>query len=337
MQWLGFPDDRFAVNGLGWWEETRPLLQRLPERYREQVRPPVWDLAQDPSGGRIRFRTASPSLAVRAHYPAAAYMNNMTRIGQSGIDLYVDEDYWRAHFPPQEGDVEFLYFEGLPTVEREICLNLPLYAPTQVTAIGLAEGAQILPPTPFAVDKPVVYYGSSIDQGGCSTRPGLSYQAIVSRALNLDFINLGFSGNGLGEPELAQALVELDASCYVVAFAQNCPSPEYLKEVYAPFLQVLREQRPDTPVVCLTPIFSAAEVTNPADTRNDAMREVIRQAVSEREAQGDTAITLVEGYDLLGPDDREGLVDQAHPNDIGFMCMAAGLEPVLREVLDLGD
>ena len=36
----------------------------------------------------------------------------------------------------------------------------------------------------------------------------MSYQAILGRQLNLDFVNLGFSGNGKGEPAVAKMVAE---------------------------------------------------------------------------------------------------------------------------------
>jgi hypothetical protein len=152
----------------------------------------------------------------------------------------------------------------------------------------------------------------------------------------VDFVNLGFSGNGRGEPELAEAMAEIEASCYVLDFAVNCPTVDELEERYTPFLAILREAHPETPIICVTPIFSTNEVLNPDSAKQEPMREIIRAAVRERIEEGDTKIRLVEGYTMLGPDDREGLVDITHPNDIGFVSMAEGLEPHLRAALDAG-
>lgn len=333
MQWIDFPDDRFVVNGLPWWEETRPQLIRLPERYRERVRPPVWSLAQSPSGGRIRFATDASALALRAHFPDLGHMNNMPRTGRLGIDLWVDGEYWRPVFPAgDEPDLEAVCFEGHEPRRREICLYLGLYGPVQVQALGLSDDASVEVPAPFARALPVAYYGSSITQGGCASRAGMSYQAIVSRRLNLDFVNLGFSGNGRGEPELAEAMAEIDACCYVLDWCQNCVSLEELKERYDPFIGIIRARHPETPIICVTAIFSTNEILS-TEPRNPAMREIIREVVTARQAAGDANLHLVEGFDLLGPDDRDGLVDQSHPSDLGFLSMADGLEPVLRAVL----
>lgn len=336
MQWIEFPDDRLVVSGLPWWDETRPKLIRLPERCKDRVREPVWNLAKAPSGARIRFATDSTELGIRARFPHLGHMNNMPRVGQLGIDVWVDGEYWRPLFPAgDEADFEQVAFEGLTAQCREICLYLGLYAPVELQAIGLSDGASVEAPAPFAVENPVAYYGSSITQGGCASRSSMSYQAIVSRALNVDHVNLGFSGNGRGEPEVAEAMAEIDASCFVMDWAVNCATVEEVEERYAPFLETIRASHLETPIICVTPIFSTNEVLSPETAKQEPMREVIRAAVRERIAAGDRRIRLVEGYDLLGPDDREGLVDQSHPNDIGFMSMARGLQPHLGAVLGL--
>lgn len=324
MNWISFPDEQLPVYGLAWWMESSPRLIRMPERLKERVRPEIWGLCQAPSGGRIRFATDASALGLRVCYPDLNYMNNMPRTGHLGVDLYVDDDYWRTVYPTETAEVEQVVFEDLPGEWREICLYLPLYGAIEVQAIGLSEDAGVEAPEPFAADKPVVYYGSSITQGGCATRSSMSYQAILGRMLNLDFVNLGFSGNGLGEPEVAAAVAEIDASCFVMDFIANCPDAAYGERVYAPFLQVLRDEHPETPIICCTPNFMTPEDWNPA-TPLPAMREVIRRAYRDRVAAGDQHITLVEGYDMLGPDDREGLCDGVHPNDLGFQAMAAGL------------
>ena len=50
----------------------------------------------------------------------------------------------------------------------------------------------------------MVFYGSSITQGGCAQRPGNSYPAIVSMDRMTDFVCLGFSGNAHGEAKMAE-------------------------------------------------------------------------------------------------------------------------------------
>lgn len=334
MKWLPFPCECVAVNGLPFWQEDG-VLRRLPARLKDKVPPAVWALSQHTSGGRLRFISDTTALAIRARFDHLAHMNNMPRSGQLGLDLWIEGEYWRPLFPTTNtADFCEAFFVQIPRQRREYCIYLGLYGPIEIMALGVDEEALIEPPSPFALDKPIVFYGSSITQGGCATRAGMSYPAIVCRRLNLDFVNLGFSGAGRGEPSVAEAIAEIEAACYVMDWAQNCPTLEEFASRYGPFLDILRRAHPHTPIICITPIFSLTELWGGND-KFAAMRDFIRQEVAWRQKAGDRHIYIVEGFSLLGPDDREGLVDASHPNDWGFMKMAQGLEPVLRDVLQL--
>jgi hypothetical protein len=341
MKWITFPDDSFTVNGLAWFGETQPNLWRLPERMKGAVRPPVWDLATNPSGGRIRFRSTTTKLAIKVRYPDSATYANISIIGQMGFDVYGNGVYWRSFSPrataaPQAGEYEETLFEDQPPVMRETCIYTPLYAPVELLAIGVDDDAEFASPSHFAVEKPVAFYGSSITQGGCASRPGMSYQAILGRMLNIDFVNLGFSGNGMGEPELAEAMAEIDASCYVIDFAQNVQDPVKLREVYAPFLAIIRKTKPTTPIVCNTPVYASFAVWHPeAEKAFEGQRQVIRDAVGERKAKGDMRIWITEGLEMLGPSLSDGFVDGLHPSDLGFQAMAEGFRPVIKAILGL--
>src|SRR5690348_13372895 len=298
LQWIQLPSSGAEVDGLPWFAENDGELVRLPVKQKETYRKPVWELAQSPSGGRIRFRTNSTTLAIRLEYPGPPGMSNMHAFGQTGADLYADGVYRGTAIADRDAKAgatkEHVYYKQQPDALREITLYLPLYMGVKVVGIGVDAEARIERAKPFAAAKPVVFYGTSITQGGCASRSGMSYQAILGRTLNVDFVNLGFSGNGLGEPELARAVAAIDASCFVLDFAQNNPTVESLKEVYAPFLETIRSKHPQTPVLVITPIYSARE-SWARDSRLEGMRELIRQAAAKRIAGGDGHLEIVEG------------------------------------------
>lgn len=337
FEWIGFPDERLAVNGLWWFEENAPELWRLPRRLEGTVRPEVWELAMQPSGGRIRFASDTAALAVRVRYDTMGVMKNMCKIGQMGIDIFADGEAWIPVWPEEAGEGEFVFFREAQRTLRDFTLHLPLYHPIRLVAVGFTPGARLEAPAPFAHEKPVAFYGSSITQGGCASRPAMSYQGILSRMLNIDFVNLGFSGEGRGEGELAEAFAEIDASVFVVDFAQNCPTVEELDERYAPFLETVRRAHPVTPIICVTPIFSTLEVI-PGErlAQNAAKRDVIRRAVADSQNAGDANITLVEGLSLLGENEGHMTVDGSHPSDLGFHMMATGLAPAVQAALGQG-
>src|SRR5579863_7352482 len=85
-QWIQLPNPQMEVDGLPWYGENGGELFRLPARLKDTYRKPVWELAQSPSGGRIRFRTNSSTLVIRLDYPEPPGMANMHVFGQTGVD-----------------------------------------------------------------------------------------------------------------------------------------------------------------------------------------------------------------------------------------------------------
>ena len=342
LRWLSLTNPEVGIAGLPWFKENAGELVRLPVRLKSTFRPAVWSLARSPSGARIRFHSDTKILSLRLEYPSPPKMANMHAYGQTGVDLYADGTYLGTAVADQEAKPGKIYervlldVSGQPKVEREITLYLPLYMPVKVLGIGVDSEARVTPPKPFALPKPVVFYGTSITQGGCASRPGMSYEAILGRRLNLDFVNLGFSGNGLGEPEVARAVTEIDAACYVLDFGANHKTGDDMRKVYAPFLDAVRARRPDTPIVIMTPLYTAREERMPTLKLDwQLRREHISQVAHQRIRAGDTNLFLVDGARLLGPNPGDGLVDGGHPNDLGFQRMADGLAPVLRKALGL--
>jgi lysophospholipase L1-like esterase len=337
MHWIAFPDPRIQVCGLPWFSETAPRLWRFPERLKPNLPEDVFLGGKETAGVRLRLRTDTGSLSVKALFPKFSVRTNMTQFTAHGISAYVDGRCWSARIPGGEGgESEISLFDGVSRRTRDICLYLPLYGPIEILSVGVDEGAAFEDPTPFAVERPVVFYGTSITQGGCASRPGLSYQAVLGRELNLDYANFGFSGKGRCEREVAEALSGIEASCFVLDAGQNSGLDDF-RERFGPFMEVLREARPDTPVLATTPIFYNAELWSGGHIRGvEAKRETVRAAVERRRRAGDGRVHLLEAKDYLGSDVTDGAVDGGHPNDLGFARMAAGMAPRLAEILGIG-
>lgn len=335
MKWISATDKHFTKSGLPWFAENGGSLARLPVRAFPTLRPEIVQLGSTATGGRVRFRSNTRNLRVRVAHSGDPCMWNMHRVGNSGIDLYAGKQIWgtTAWLCP-EPTYEHTFFEALEGTEREFTLYLPLYNNVTSLEIGLDDHASILPPSPFAVAKPVVFYGSSITQGGCASRPGNAYPAMIGRQLNLDSVNLGFSGNGLGEPEMARLVAEVDAACFVLDFHINVATPAELRAVYLPFYDTVRASHPDTPIVMLSQIFQTREWTEPrAVEKRHGQTAVIRETLAEAIKRGDRNVHFVDGTWLIGPEAEGAFVDGVHPNDLGFQMMADGLAPVLRSLL----
>jgi lysophospholipase L1-like esterase len=218
---------------------------------------------------------------------------------------------------------------------RNVTLNFPLSQGVVEVLVGLDEKAEILPPPPYKNDKLVVVYGTSITQGGCACRPGMAYTNILSRRLNVEFINLGFSGSGRGEPEVAQTIAEIpNPACFVLDYEANCVSAELLQKTFPEFIRILRSAHPNVSILAISRIPTASESFNQAARKTRLeRRDFQKRTVDELRAKGDRMISFKDGSDLLGEGFDECTVDGSHPTDLGFLRMADGLTPVLKKIL----
>ena len=98
----------------------------------------MWSLAQDPSGGRIRFLTDATEIGLSAQGSAKTPSPNMSAIAFAGVDLYADDIYVGSATPDKDGKIEKLWRRSanLPGGAK-ITLYLPLYQPLTVDRIEL--------------------------------------------------------------------------------------------------------------------------------------------------------------------------------------------------------
>src|SRR5262249_47654418 len=157
---------------------------------------------------------------------------HMPATGVSGLDLYVKTEagkwHWLAIGRPSKQSNHVSLVSGLPAGKHEYLLYLPLYNRVSSVEIGLAKDQKLekAEPRPAERQKPIVFWGTSITQGGCASRPGMVHTAILGRRLDRPVINLGFSGNGKMEPEMADLLAELDPAVYVLDCLPNLTAAE---------------------------------------------------------------------------------------------------------------
>jgi hypothetical protein len=299
----------------------------MPEAVAKTVSEGVHFLHANTAGGRLRFKTDSSYIAISTKLDSICRMDHFPLCGTAGFDLYADGEYVKTFRPPYDmiDGYEYLAVLGEPKM-REITINFPLYTDVCELYVGLCESAQILEPTPYRNEKPVVYYGSSVTQGGCASRPGTSDQAFVSRDLNIDYINLGFSGNAKAEDEMIDYIKSLDMSVYVCDYDYNAPTYEHLEKTHEKMFLAVREAQPDLPVVFLTmPKFTL----NAEDMRR---RELIRRTYENALARGDKNVYFIDGPTLMALAGNEGTVDNVHPTDFGFHSMAVAVSKVLKEL-----
>ena len=320
-EWEWHDARTLLIEGRGW-PAVEATYQRLPDRAEADVTPAVRELAKHTAGVCVRFVTDSKRIG--ATWDGGGAMSHMAATGNSGLDLYRKHDGgWEfcGVGKPKTTQTTATLASNLHGGPTEYLLYLPLYNSVTELTIGVEPGATISPAS-LRETAPIVFYGTSITQGGCASRAGMCHPAILGRWLDREAINLGFSGAGKMEPALAELLAELDPAIYVLECLPNMTT-EMVRERVAPFVRRLREARPNTPILLVeNPIHPER---NPG---NVALREIHAGLVEE----GVDGLHYLRGETLLAGRE-DGTVDGVHPTDLGFARMAAAYEPVLREIL----
>ena len=303
--------------------------RRLPEEIAKAVTPGFYQLHSNTAGGRVRFRTDSPQIAIIAKMEGLGIYPHCAFSGTCGFDLYADGSYGATFVPPVEMKDGYEACKELGEKKwREITINFPTYADVVQLQIGLCEDAQLDAPTPYKYEKPIVFYGSSITQGGCASRPGNCYTSIVARKLDSDHINLGFSGNCRAHAPVMDHIKGLDMSVFVYDYDHNSQTPEFLEGTHEKGFLIVREARPDLPIVLMTR-------PNARLTPDEVERlEIIRTTYNNALKRGDKNVYLIEGSELMAKAGVEGTVDGIHPNDWGFASMAEPVTELLRKILE---
>ena len=329
--WLSPKEAPFSVHGLCEVESDEPY-HRIPRSVAEATNAGVRNLMWHTAGGRIRFATDSPYVAIKAVMPATATMTHIAKTGQSGFDLYASDGtnsrYAGTFRPPYEKTPGF---ESILNTSGKMCtytINMPLYDGVQELYIGLARTANLAPAESYLHTVPILYYGSSITQGGCASRPGNAYQNIITRLNRIDHINLGFSGRAKAEDAMIDYIKDLEMSLFVYDYDHNAPTPEHLANTHEKMFRAIRAQQPELPIIML----SRPKIY--LDESEQKRLAIIQTTYQNALAAGDRNVYFIQGSDLMAQTDNDGTVDGTHPNDYGFHSMARVLGACIHKILD---
>ena len=340
VKWI---DGRFLpIEGRAF-DDVEHYYDRLPANVTTNVNAGVRGMKHNTSGMLFRFSTDSKRLDFKwVPYNGRLAMDHMPASGVSGIDVYRWDAKKNRWFyvktgritDPKGGSLSIPWTPGTPCL-----VNLPLYNGVRSFSLGIGTNATVkaLPPRASGVNKPVVFYGTSITHGGCCSRPGLAFVNRVGRDLDVPVVGLGFSGSGVMELEMSEHLARIDASCYVLDCLWNMgmtnsagernKSGRNVDENYEPFIRNLRAKRPGVPIV----MAEQCDVyMQGANAKDKFMRRLYERLVAE--GWKDLVYLSKEG---MYTGDFEGTVDGCHPNDIGMESMSKAFGKAVREALHL--
>lgn len=311
---------------------------RLPDSLRHQIRKPLWDLSRSTAGLSVRFRTNSSRVSLKWENLNGFHMDHMTNIGVRGFDLYtlLDNGTWHYAGVARVGGGKYgntTMVKNMKPEWREYMLFLPLYDGVVKAEIGIDSTAAIEPArvNDPVQEKPIVFYGTSILQGGCASRPGMAFTNIVQRRLHRECINLGFSGNGRLDLAVARVMAHVDASAYVIDCLPNATVQE-MRDSMVNFYRIIREAHPRTPILFVEdPQFTYAFIDRQMG-KEVADKNACLDSIYARISRCDKHVQLLRSERIIGTD-GEACVDGQHFTDLGMMRYADTLTPILSSLI----
>ena len=295
--------------------------------------------AEHSSGILLKFETDSADIRVRVKLDGKFNMTNMTEIGQCGLDLYVYDgrvggyalhEVARYDLEASYYEVPLSHFVHAPREMRRYILNLPLYIAVEELEIGLEEGAAVRP-VRHTCPARIAVYGTSIVHGCSASRPGLAPTNILSRRLDAEVYNFGFSGSAMMEPEVGDIIGAHAPDALIVDTEPNAGVDERLRDNAAPFLDAFFA-RTETPVVLFSRVPFALDLYDGYRARMaDYYRAFLRGLAAKYRRRGHL-VTFADGFKLFKGNFTEYTCDGIHPDDVGMFALADAYERELRRL-----
>ena len=291
------------------------------------------------AGMHIDFKTDSREIWIRWSIGYGFHPTNLNFIGQSGFDIYVKyEGNYRflcagSPAPGKLNDNEVCVmnknYYKIPQGMNSFSLNLCNYDECTKLEIGIDDNAEIYGETPFGEEN-IFVYACSITQGGCASRPGMSYTNIMRRWLNHEVVNFAFSGHGRLYHETTHILNRVEPRLLVMACIGNLRDndPALAIDRYNYFYDIYRKNHPKVPILFIeVPTFTHSWAYHEdIEPINYVLRDIYAK-------WKDDNIYYLKCDDLYGHD-YEATCDCYHPSDLGFYRMAEVITPVVKNILE---
>ena len=347
IEWFSVREVPFSVHGIFYVEEEG-LYRRLPKEIADATNEGVSHLSKNTAGGRVRFITDSPYIALRLEEPFEQPFSHMTIAGKCGVSIFADKKFIGTIMPSYEqissadnnhGGNGIVVFDGIKypwrtnDVPYQVEMFLPLYSTVNSISVGLKTGCVLQESKPYKHTQPVLFYGSSITQGGCATKPADDYVNRLCRMLDTEILNLGFSGSAFAEKVIAEYIAGQKPSVFVLDYDHNAPDAEHLKNTHFDLYETVRKANPNTPIVLMT----MPTIENYEDKPwHKPRREEIIKTFTKAKEMGDDNLYLIDCYGCFGAFENGecGTVDDCHPDSLGFLRMAERVYPRLNKLLN---
>ena len=203
---------------------------RLPSKAHGVVTDSVWSLSLNSAGIFVSFESDASEIWVNCSLSSSTVpMPHFAVSGISGVDLWAFDNSinkYRFVAPNQfpfgvTNIVQQLTRPGInisnPGTKIQYILFLATYNSVTELQIGVNTNAFIGASEPFQpIQKPIIWFGTSILQGGVSVKVGNIETARVSVGLNREIFNFGFSGNCHFDLSVGSFLIEIQNPAAII-------------------------------------------------------------------------------------------------------------------------
>lgn len=302
---------------------------RLPKAERELAPAAIRGMARESTGLNFKFKTTSKKLVFRYAIEKRAWTDPL--IPPSGLQSVSVWGRWKGskewefvgkNHPKADGNNEY---RTSWNPDRTGWLYFPMRSVVKSFRVGIEKGAKF-ERIGYANEGKVVVYGTSIVHGGCVSSAGMMFTSFLGRRLDRDVVNLGFSGGGKMELEMAELLSRIDALLYVVDCDWNM-TLELQKERYEPFVRRLRSLRPATPILLCGGC---------TERKYPLKQEVFAKSIFDKLKKEDPKLWknlyFLSGVDAL-PKCSWATHDHCHPNDLGAPFMGEVYAKRIAEII----
>jgi len=332
-----------TVEGKGWSNGLARFYDRLPAKAENKVPEYVWKFSRESAGMSVRFITDAQTIHIRYRLlsPDLSHSwGDLSNMAASGFDLYAQVTdtisgknnwHWVGGNKPTKQNNSDCLAVGLAPGQRLFQLNLPVYNGVEFLEIGVPFNSAFETPEPRE-EPPIVFYGTSIMQGGVASRPGLNIPAVIGRRLDSPVVNLGFCGCGRMDEPVVELLAELNPSVYVIDCLPNMDM-DMVTQRAEPLVNNLRKVHPETPILLVEEHDHPSPDLFPGKKKEIQSKNKALQLCYEKlKLSGCKNLYYLSSEGLIG-EDSEGTGDGIHPNDLGMSRYITAYEKALRAIV----
>lgn len=309
------------------------------------INPLVYSLSTNSSGINARFKTDSKKIKIKVDLNGLAFMNHMSALGQTGLDLYVFNDdlnefvfFGATTYDGKTKSFEFDFGEFSEKKIRRYILNLPLYMGVNNIELIFNKDDVVIPDN-YSNNNKIIFYGTSITQGGCVSRPGMLHTNIISRWLDTEIYNYGFSGAAFLEKEIAAIISKVSKPSMLFIDAQaNAGIDNRMKNNLESFINEFRKTHKEVPIVIASRIRFAVDLYNEEKIKiRKFYDQWLEEIVEKYNKRGDNNISYLKGENIFKKHFTEMTVDGIHPNDLGSMKISEYYYEYIKKILNIKD